>query len=299
MTAATLGGVNANSQTAGNGRRGKARRFLIDACLGHNPKLIQKNGPQNRHQKIKLITYYHIINYDGYQLCEHQNGHQPDIKRTSNGTRIIKENKCNKEKAGIEEKKPPAPFIKKNGQNQKEVKNGNFEKMPDGVENVKNAPNEKTGIFDETPDDEKNGNFEGYTESFKEKMTRYQNRWPKHCTNAALTFEVRELLESTRAGGKVADSVFENFMDFCERFPAFKILAAIKKFKEGGHAEAGKDEKYLKGIIRNMTDPEAKKTLEQETKPQTSIDWNEPSKGTTESFLEMNRRLWREQGKNY
>lgn len=68
--------------------RGKVRRFLKELESKKESKIVQQNN--------KVTTLITIINYDYHQNGGTTDGHQTDIKRTSNGTHTINVKNVNK-----------------------------------------------------------------------------------------------------------------------------------------------------------------------------------------------------------
>ncbi len=73
--------------------RGKVYRFL--ELLENEKQIAQK---RNNKTDIKLTTVITLINYNLYQSKKQQNGHQTDIKRTSNRTLTINDKNDKNEK---------------------------------------------------------------------------------------------------------------------------------------------------------------------------------------------------------
>lgn len=63
-----------------------------------------------------------------------------------------------------------------------------------------------------------------------------------------------QAIASTRKSKRIADSVKLNILQSWERYPVESVISGIKTYLDKGyHRQEGKGEKYLLGIIRNIT----------------------------------------------
>lgn len=64
----------------------------------------------------------------------------------------------------------------------------------------------------------------------------------------------------TRKTDTMADSVVAKEFDYWDGFEPAKVVAGLRTYLDRGHAEAGRNEKYARGIIRNLTDSELRRS---------------------------------------
>ncbi len=80
---------------------------------------------------------------------------------------------------------------------------------------------------------------------FEELLSRYSE------SEQTAIQECFKAVAMTRAAGKVKDSVLLAELKYWSNFEPWKVISAIRTYLDGEHHLTGKNEKYLRGIIRN------------------------------------------------
>jgi hypothetical protein len=97
------------------------------------------------------------------------------------------------------------------------------------------------------------------TSSRAELLNRFENQNVR-----SLVEEVLEKIALTRKSGRVAESVITGLLKKLHAFEPWKVGTGISKYLQGEYYLDGKDERYLLGIVRNVTARDYQEVIQQE-----------------------------------
>jgi hypothetical protein len=99
----------------------------------------------------------------------------------------------------------------------------------------------------------------------------------KRYSDQKIINQIFQAISSTRKSNRIADTVKLSILKSWERYSIDSVMTGIRTYLEKGHAEQGKGERYLLGIIRNL-------------KPEDSITGGQARKSTGSHALDEHYR---------